>query len=70
MPRNGILIEVQIDNWYNICNVRNMVGHVSIIVKFEVLTVVVMNVAIFWDIVRMWTDVSEERITSIFRVEN
>jgi hypothetical protein len=41
---------------------------------FEVLTAVVMNVAIICDtylcVVHMWTDVSEERITFIFRVEN
>jgi hypothetical protein len=31
-------------------DVRNMVGHVRIIVEFEVLAAVVMNVAIFCDI--------------------
>jgi hypothetical protein len=37
---------------------------------FEVLTAVLMKIAIVWDIVRIWTEDSEERITSIFRVEN
>jgi hypothetical protein len=41
-------------------------------VGVEILTAVDMNVAIFWDIApcSKWTDVSEERVTSIFRVEN
>jgi hypothetical protein len=42
-------------------------------VGLEVLAAVVMNAAIFWDTKPcspMWTDVSEERVTSIFRVEN
>jgi hypothetical protein len=34
-----------------------------------VLTAVVMNVAIFWD-VAPWTDFSEKNITSILTVEN
>jgi hypothetical protein len=43
-------------------------------VGFEVPTAVVTNVAIFWDIAPcslcVWTDVSDELITSIFMVEN
>jgi hypothetical protein len=41
------------------------------IVRFEILTAVVTNVVIFWDIAPcMWIEVSEECITPIFRVEN
>jgi hypothetical protein len=42
-------------------------------VRYEILTAVAMNVAIFWDIyiyMYMWTDVSEEHIISIFKAEN
>jgi hypothetical protein len=42
-------------------------------VAFQVLTEVVMNIAIFWDIAPCspyMNRLSEERITSIFRVEN
>jgi hypothetical protein len=43
-------------------------------VGFEVLTATVTKIVIFWDIAPckpyIWTDVSEERITSIFKVEN
>jgi hypothetical protein len=46
---------------------------VGIVVGFEVLAATVMNVAFFWDIAPCSpyvTDVPEERITSIIRVEN
>jgi hypothetical protein len=36
-------------------------------VRFEVFTAVAMKKAVFWDVVL--TDVSEERIASIFRLE-
>jgi hypothetical protein len=36
-------------------------------VRFEIFTAVTMKNAVFWDMAR--TDVSEERIASIFRVE-
>jgi hypothetical protein len=41
-------------------------------VEFDVITAPVMDVAIVWDktLVRMWTDVSKEHITSIFRVKH
>jgi hypothetical protein len=40
------------------------------LVGFEVLKAIVMNVTIFYRVVGIRADVSEERITSIFRFEN
>jgi hypothetical protein len=47
----------------NLCTCRNRAD----------ITYNILNVAIFWDIApfsSMWTDISEERFTSIFMVEN
>jgi hypothetical protein len=46
-------------------------AYTTLYVGSEVLTAVVMNVAIFWDIAPCTrTGVSEERIVFTFRVEN
>jgi hypothetical protein len=44
-------------------------AEISTLVRFEVFTAVSMKNAVFWDVHLVWTDVSEERIASIFRVE-
>jgi hypothetical protein len=55
---------------YTICIIRKTPLMFQSYVRFEVLIAVVTNVAIYRHVVRMWTDVLEESITSTSRVEN